>query len=154
MVSVPARSVLVQRSELLGIALAPVYSGRMPDSAVSGVDFATIFVKDYAAAKEFYGGLLGLERSVDYDKIPGGEFETGNLTLQVMEAEAIGRSFEPSSHPIALHVDDVEATRADLESRGVGFLAETIDSGVCHIAVFGDPDGNVLMLHHRYAPRD
>jgi predicted enzyme related to lactoylglutathione lyase len=125
----------------------------MPGSQVTGTDFVTVFVKDYEAAKEFYGGLLGLESSVDYDKVPGGEFETGNLTLQVMDSEAIGRPFEPSSHPIALHVEDVEATRAHLEARGVKFFAETIDSGVCHMAIFSDPDGNALMLHHRYAPR-
>jgi predicted enzyme related to lactoylglutathione lyase len=121
---------------------------------VTGVDFATVFVRDYPAAKEFYAGVLGLESSADYGKIPGGEFETGNLTLQVMDAEAIGREFEPSSHPIALHVEDVEASREELESKGVQFVAETIDSGVCHMAIFTDPDGNVLMLHHRYAPRD
>jgi predicted enzyme related to lactoylglutathione lyase len=125
----------------------------MPGSPVTGTDFVTVFVKDYAAAKDFYGGLLGLEHSVDYGKIPGGEFETGNLTLQVMDAEAIGREFEPSTHPIALHVEDVEATRAELEAQGVHFVADTIDSGVCHMAIFNDPDGNVLMLHNRYAPR-
>lgn len=152
--AVAADLVLVQRSELLGSPLARMYSGAMPDSPVTGTDFVTVFVKDYPAAKEFYGALLGLEHSVDYGKVPGGEFETGNLTLQVMDAEAIGRTFEPSTHPIAFHVEDVEATRADLESRGVGFLAETIDSGVCHMAIFSDPDGNALMLHNRYAPRD
>lgn len=125
----------------------------MARSPVTGTDFVTVFVKDYAAAKEFYGQLLGLENSVDYGKVPGGEFETGNLTLQVMDAEAIGREFEPSTHPIALHVENVEATRAELEEQGVRFLADTIDSGVCHMAIFSDPDGNVLMLHHRYAPR-
>jgi predicted enzyme related to lactoylglutathione lyase len=126
----------------------------MPGSPVTRTDFVTVFVKDYPAAKEFYGGLLGLEISADYGKTPGGEFETGNLTLQVMDSEAIGRPFEPSTHPIAFHVGDVEATRADLERRGVRFLAETIDSGVCHMAIFSDPDGNVLMLHNRYAPRE
>jgi predicted enzyme related to lactoylglutathione lyase len=126
----------------------------MPASPVTGVDFVTVFVKDYPAAKEFYGGLLGLEYSADYGKAPGGEFETGSLTLQVMDAEAIGREFVASTHPIALHVEDVEATRAELESRGVKFLADTIDSGFCHMAIFSDPDGNVLMLHNRYAPRD
>jgi predicted enzyme related to lactoylglutathione lyase len=125
----------------------------VPVSPVTGTDFVTVFVKDYSAAKEFYGGLLGLEHSVDYGKVPGGEFETGNLTLQVMDAEAIGRQFEPSTHPIALHVEDVEATRAELEGQGVRFVADTIDSGVCHMAIFSDPDGNVLMLHNRYAPR-
>ena len=121
--------------------------------SVRGVDFATVFVRDYPAAREFYRDLLGLEQSVEYDRSPGGEFETGNLTLQVMDAEAIGRPFEPSGHPIALHVDDVAAARSALEARGVTFLADTLDSGVCHMAIFTDPDGNVLMLHNRYAPR-
>jgi predicted enzyme related to lactoylglutathione lyase len=124
-----------------------------PGADVHGVDFVTIFVKDYNAAVEFYRGTLGLEHSVDYGKIPAGEFETGNLTLQVMDAESIGREFEPSTHPIALHVDDVAASRERLEAAGVAFQGETIDSGVCHMAIFSDPDGNTLMLHHRYAPR-
>lgn len=123
-------------------------------TAITGVDFAAVFVKDYPAAVEFYGQTLGLEHSVDYGKIPGGEFETGNLTLQVLDAAAIGREFEPSTHPIAFHVADVEAARGELESRGISFLADTLDSGVCHMATFADPDGNVLILHHRYAPRN
>jgi predicted enzyme related to lactoylglutathione lyase len=122
-------------------------------SPVTGVDFLTVFVKDFPAAKEFYGSTLGLPCSAEYDKVAGAEFETGNLTLQVVDAAAVGREFEPSTHPVALHVDDVEATRADLEAKGVKFLADTIDSGVCHMAILEDVDSNVLMLHHRYAPR-
>ena len=121
---------------------------------VTGVDFATVFVDDYPAAVEFYGNVLGLEHSVDYGKIPGGEFETGNLTLTVLDAAAVGREFEPSGHPLAFRVDDVEAARAELEAKGVEFLGETMDSGVCLQAPFKDPDGNVLILHRRYAPRD
>ncbi|HEU4736046.1 MAG TPA: VOC family protein [Solirubrobacterales bacterium] len=123
-------------------------------TAITGVDFATVFVTDYPAAIEFYCQTLGLEQSVDYGKIPGGEVETGNLTLQVVDAAAIGREFEPNTHPIAFHVEDVEATRAELESKGVKFLADTIDSGVCHMAFFADPAGNNLMIHHRYAPKN
>ena len=78
------------------------------------------------------------------------EFETGNLTLQVLHAGSIGREFQPHP-PIALHVEDVAAARAELESRGVQFI-DAFDSGVCHNGVFEDPDGNVLLLHHRYAP--
>jgi catechol 2,3-dioxygenase-like lactoylglutathione lyase family enzyme len=121
--------------------------------SVTGVDFVTVFVKDYPAAQEFYSGLLGLEHSVDYEKIPAGEYEAGNLTLQVMDAASVGQEFTPRRHPIALHVDDVEAARAELESKGVVFQGETLDSGVCHMAFFSDPDGNVLMFHNRYAPR-
>jgi catechol 2,3-dioxygenase-like lactoylglutathione lyase family enzyme len=120
---------------------------------VTGVDFLTVFVTDYPKALEFYSGLLGMEHSVDYGKIPGGEVEIGDLTLQVVDAASIGREFTPRSHPLALHVDDVEAARAELESKGIEFHAETIDSGVCHMAFFSDPDGNALMLHNRYAPR-
>jgi catechol 2,3-dioxygenase-like lactoylglutathione lyase family enzyme len=123
-------------------------------SPVTGVDFVTVFVKDFPAAKEFYGTVLGLPISADYGRRPGAEFETGSLTLQVMDAEAIGREFHPSTHPIALHVDDFDAAHAELESRGVSFVADTMDSGVCHMAFFADPDGNALMIHHRYAPRD
>lgn len=121
---------------------------------INGVDFTTVFVDDYPTAVEFYGETLGLEHSVDYGKIPGGEFETGNLTLQVVDAAAVGREFAACTHPTAFHVDDVEAARAALEEKGVQFLGDTIDSGVCHMAPFSDPAGNVLMLHHRYAPRD
>lgn len=123
-------------------------------TSITGVDFATVFVKDYPAAVEFYGQTLGLEHSSDYGKIPGGEFETGNLTLQVLDAAAVGQEFKPNSHPIAFHVGDVEAARAELESKGITFAADTLDSGVCHMAFFTDPDGNSFVLHHRYAPRD
>jgi catechol 2,3-dioxygenase-like lactoylglutathione lyase family enzyme len=122
-------------------------------TTVTGVDFVTVFVKDYPAAQKFYGEVLGLEQSKDYEKIPAGEYETGSLTLQVMDAAAIGRDFEPSGHPIAFHVEDVAAARAGLEAQGVEFLAETMDSGVCHMAFFRDPDGNALMFHNRYAPQ-
>ena len=125
----------------------------MNASPVTGTDFVTVFVKDFEAATRFYGELLGLERSVTYGQADGAEFETGNLTLQVMHAESIGRPFEPSTHPIAFHVEDVSAARAELESRGVEFHGDILDSGVCHMAFFKDPDGNALMLHHRYAPK-
>jgi predicted enzyme related to lactoylglutathione lyase len=121
---------------------------------VEKADFAVVFVTDYPRAVEFYGGTLGLEQSADYSKIPGGEFETGNLTLQILDAAAIGREFAPSGSPIALRVADVAAARQELEDAGVEFLGETMDSGVCFQAPFKDPDGSVLILHHRYAPRD
>ena len=120
---------------------------------VTGVDFATVFTTNFDAAAEFYGDALGLRCSTRYGRMRGGEFETGNLTLSLLEAEAVGFEFQPSKHPIALHVEDVEAARAGLESRGISFQGETMDSGVCHMAFFEDPDGNALMLHHRYAPR-
>jgi catechol 2,3-dioxygenase-like lactoylglutathione lyase family enzyme len=79
---------------------------------VTGVDFVLVPTRSFEAATAFYGDVLGLPCSVRYDKIPGGEFQTGNLTLQLLEGEAIGLEFEPASNPIALHVDDVDAARA------------------------------------------
>ena len=123
-----------------------------PTSVVSGVDFISVPTRDYPAAAAFYGTVLGLRCSAEYERVPGGEFETGSLTLQVIDAEAIGREFHPHRFPIALHVEDIEAARSELESRGVSFM-HAIDSGVCHMAFFEDPDGNAFLLHHRYAPR-
>ena len=121
---------------------------------VTGVDFITVPTRDYEKASEFYGDVLGLERSKQWGDQPASEFETGSLTIAVMQSDAFGIEFQPHTHPIALHVDDVEVARGELESQGVSFQGETIDSGVCHMAIFADPDGNSLMLHHRYAPQD
>ncbi len=120
---------------------------------VTGVDFVAVPTRDFEAADQFYGGVLGLERSIRWGDMPAGEFETGSLTIAVMQSDAFGLEFQPHTHPIALHVDDVAAARAELEAQGVDFPADTLDSGVCHMAHFSDPDGNALMFHHRYAPR-
>jgi predicted enzyme related to lactoylglutathione lyase len=120
---------------------------------VTGVDFITVPTRDFDRAEEFYGGVLGLPCSARWGKMPAAEFETGTLTIAVLQSDAFGLEFQPHTHPIALHVDDVHAARAELEAQGVAFPAETIDSGVCYMAQFHDPDGNALMLHHRYAPK-
>jgi predicted enzyme related to lactoylglutathione lyase len=120
---------------------------------VTGVDFMMIPTQDYEAAVAFYGTTLGLPQVAEYGKARGAEFQAGNLTLQVMAVEKIGMTFAKLPFPIGLHVDDVEAAQAELQSRGVTFAPDRIDSGVCHMAFFHDPDGNALMLHHRYAPR-
>ena len=120
---------------------------------VTGVDFVVLATKDIEAAEEFYGTVLGLPETARYGKMPGVEYQAGNLTLAVMQSEAFGMTYVTNSNPIALQVDDTHAARAELESRGVEFAPQTIDSGVCDMAFFRDPDGNALMLHHRYAPR-
>ena len=119
---------------------------------IKGVDFITVPTQDFDKASEFYGTVLGLRRSKQWGSMPAAEFETGTLTIAVMQSDAFGIEFERHSHPIALHVDDVAAAREELEAQGVSFLADTLDSGVCHMAHFADPDGNALMFHHRYAP--
>ncbi|HSZ12468.1 MAG TPA: VOC family protein [Solirubrobacteraceae bacterium] len=120
---------------------------------VTGVDFVAVPTKDLDAAVEFYGTTLGLRRSVYYPDRHFAEFETGNLTLSVIVAEKFGLPYEPNRNAIALHVEDMDAARATLSERGVEFVGDTLDTSVCHMAFFADPDGNALMLHHRYAPR-
>jgi predicted enzyme related to lactoylglutathione lyase len=120
---------------------------------ISGVDFIGLPTRDLEATVKFYGETLGLERSAYRPERHHAEFETGNLTVNVMVAEKMGLPYVVSQNPIALHVDDVAASRAELESRGVTFFGDIVDTGVCHMAFFADPDGNALMLHHRYAPR-
>jgi catechol 2,3-dioxygenase-like lactoylglutathione lyase family enzyme len=121
---------------------------------VTGVDFICVPTQDFEKASDFYENVLGLERSIQWGQMPAVEYETGSLTIAVMQSDAFGLEFQRHSHPIALHVDNVEAARAALEEKGIAFEADTIDSGVCHMAYFSDPDGNALMFHHRYKPRD
>jgi predicted enzyme related to lactoylglutathione lyase len=117
------------------------------------VDFVGVPVQDLKRADEFYGGTLGLKRS-PHSSARWVEYETGNLTLALISPAAMGPDFQPQPHsmPIALRVADVEEAKRKLEAAGVEFPNKTIDSGVCHIAGFSDPDGNALILHRRYAP--
>ncbi len=120
---------------------------------VTGVDFVGVPTSDLEASVEFYGTTLGLHRSVYLPERNYAEFETGNLTLSVINAEKMGIPHCVNQNAIALHVEDVASARATLEGRGVGFVGDIFDTSVCHMAFFTDPYGNALMLHHRYAPR-
>ncbi len=123
----------------------------MTDTFVTGVDFIALQTRDHAAAAKFYGETLGLPFVKQWGKMPASEYQAGNLTLAVMQSDAFGLEFVPGSTMVALAVDDVEATRAQLEAKGIEFRGGVLDSGVCHQAFFSDPDGNPLTLHHRYA---
>jgi predicted enzyme related to lactoylglutathione lyase len=120
---------------------------------VTGVDFASVPTQDLGTAVQFYGETLGLRRSVYNPDRHYAEFEPGNVTFSVFMPEQMGMEFRANTNPYALHVEDVAAARSELESRGIQFNGDILDTGVCHMAFFQDPDGNPLMLHHRYAPR-
>jgi catechol 2,3-dioxygenase-like lactoylglutathione lyase family enzyme len=115
------------------------------------VDFLSIASQDIERSRRFYLETLGLPLDRE---VPTGGFEVtcGQNTLAVWEPEKMGLPFAPNPNDVALRVDDVAGARAELESRGVQFQGETLDTGVCHMAFFHDPDGNALMLHRRYAP--
>ena len=119
---------------------------------IAGVDFVCVPTRDHDRAVEFYTQTLGLERRKRWGQMPATELQAGNLTLAVMDPSAFGLpEAHPNSVPIALRVDDVEAARTLLEAKGVSFQVKMLDSGSCHQAIFSDPDGNPLILHHRYA---
>jgi catechol 2,3-dioxygenase-like lactoylglutathione lyase family enzyme len=119
---------------------------------VERTDFVSVPVTDMERSKAFYRETLGLE-PIDERGFP--EYQLGeNLSLYLLDPTKIGSEFTaPHTSSIALRVADVAAARTELEAKGVAFEGETFDTGVCHMAHFRDPDGNVLMLHRRYAPQ-
>jgi catechol 2,3-dioxygenase-like lactoylglutathione lyase family enzyme len=119
---------------------------------VERVDFVSFLTQDIARAKRFYTETLGLE--IETEGESDMEFRAGQVTLDVFYSASVGQPFAPSPGGMALRVPDVAAARGELEAKGVEFDGETIDTGVCHMAFFKDPDGNALMLHRRYAPFD
>lgn len=116
---------------------------------VEAVDFITIPTRDKARAFAWYRDVLALPESDATE----GELETPNVTLVFWEPEAEGVPFVPNEAGFALRVADVAAARAELEAEGIEFIDDTWDSGVCHIAVCRDPDGNAVVLHRRYVER-
>jgi catechol 2,3-dioxygenase-like lactoylglutathione lyase family enzyme len=118
-------------------------------SVIQRVDFIGIPTQDSERAREFYRDVLGLRA----DEHAEYEFWAGDTCLGIWEPERVGMPFHAQQgNPLPLGVEDVPAARADLEGRGVLFFGDTLDTGVCHMAFFRDPDGNDLMLHHRYKP--
>jgi predicted enzyme related to lactoylglutathione lyase len=116
---------------------------------VRSLDFVGVPSQDADRARAFYVETLGL-RTDEHSQY---EFWVGETCFSIWEPEKFGMPFAPQKNAhLGLHVDDVAAARKDLEAKGVSFFGEIIDSGVCHMALFTDPDGNDLMLHNRYAP--
>ena len=121
---------------------------------VERTDFVSVPVTDMARARQFYGEVLGLPPVGEADGA-WPEFQLGeNVSLYLIDPTNIGEQFTgPHSSQIARRVADVPSARAELEARGVEFQGDVLDTGVCHMAFFRDPDGNAFMLHRRYAPR-
>jgi catechol 2,3-dioxygenase-like lactoylglutathione lyase family enzyme len=118
---------------------------------VERIDFVSFLTQDIPRAKRFYAETLGLE--IETEGEHDMEFRAGQVTLDIFDPSSQGQPFAASPAGMALRVPDVAAARAELEAKGVVFDGETIDTGVCLMAFFKDPDGNALMLHRRYAPR-
>ena len=119
---------------------------------VEQVDFVSVLTQDMPRAKTFYAETLGLP--IETESENDMEFTLGQVTLDVFNPASAGQEFAPSPAGIAIRVADVAKARAELEAKGVEFQGGILDTGVCHFAFFEDPDGNRLMLHRRYAPRE
>jgi catechol 2,3-dioxygenase-like lactoylglutathione lyase family enzyme len=121
----------------------------MPDVLIERLDFVAVPSQDAERARSFYVDTLGLRP----DEHARFEFWLGETCFGIWEPARLGMEFAPQKNAhLALHVADVAAARTELEAKGIQFFGETLDTGVCHMAFFTDPDGNDLMLHHRYAP--
>jgi catechol 2,3-dioxygenase-like lactoylglutathione lyase family enzyme len=125
----------------------------LAELGIERADFVAVPVQDLTRAQEFYGTTLGLPQNPNTGA-PWVEFEIGNVSIALVPPEIMGPKFKARGHrmPIALRVANVEEAMGKLEAEGVEFSDGLIDSGVCHIANFHDPDGNALQLHRRYAP--
>ena len=116
-------------------------------SLITKADFVSVPSTDWKRSHAFYVDTLGLRP----DERGDSEFWVGQQCYAIYEPTQFGMEFAPQTTAhLAFHVEDVEAARAELEAKGVEFVGETFDTGVCHMAFFHDPDGNALMLHHRY----
>ena len=105
--------------------------------------------RDPDRSRAFYVETLGLrpDETADY------EFWVGDTCFAIWEPERLGDGVHRA---LATRTRRCTSTtlrppRAELEAKGVEFFGEILDTGVCHMALFQDPDGNDLMLHHRYA---
>ena len=137
---------------LLHHRYAPFKDGRSPEAPPGRIDFVAVPTRDRDRAEEFYGATLGLERNPRSTET-WVEYEAPNVTLAFVDPTTAGQEFKTlPPGTIAFRVADVEAAKSELEAADVEFPAGVIDSGVCHIAPFNDPDGNGVMLHRRYAP--
>jgi catechol 2,3-dioxygenase-like lactoylglutathione lyase family enzyme len=115
---------------------------------VEEVDFVSVPTRDIGRAVAFYRDVLGLPES-EYSE---GEVETPNVTLSFWNPERDGEEFVANTAGIGLRVADVEAAVAEFRDAG-GKVIGIEDSGVCHMGFVQDLDGNVLILHRRYAPK-
>jgi catechol 2,3-dioxygenase-like lactoylglutathione lyase family enzyme len=115
---------------------------------VEQVDFVSVPTRDVARAVAWYRDVLGLSES-EYSE---GEVEAPNVTLGFWNPERDGEEFTANAAGIALRVADVEAAVEEVRAGGAEVLGIE-DTGVCQMGFVKDPDGNVLILHRRYAPK-
>ena len=86
---------------------------------ISKLDFVAIPSRDWERSRAFYVDTLGLRPD---DKAQA-EFWVGQTCFGIWEPKRLGMEFSPQKNGhVALHVDDVQATRQELEDIGMSLL--------------------------------
>jgi glyoxylase I family protein len=114
------------------------------------IEHLAIYAADSTALKDFYVQSLGLKVVLESGGDPPGYFLADD---QGMALEIIGRPVTETAvnqrwvcH-VAFWVDDVAATWAELENRGITFETDTaVDNATMKTAFFRDPEGNRCQL--------
>ena len=114
---------------------------------IKEVAFVAIAVSDKERARKFYQETLELKPSLSQMDGAWVEYDLGATTLGV----GCHSAWQPSRDgtTVAFEVDDMDATIAKLKERGVKFEMEKMETPVCWMAQFRDPDGNKLVVHKR-----
>ena len=114
---------------------------------IRGADFVMFQVRDLATAARFYRDVLGLPPEIFSEEHQWAEFNCGNVTLALKGGAAAPGG--DAGARLALAVEDIAAAHAELQRRGARLVGGPEDHGVCqHLEVL-DPDGHVVILHHR-----
>lgn len=118
---------------------------------VRGTDFVYYQTSDIDRAIAFYRDTLGLPLHGYYEQIKWAEFGAGNATFALNDPSAFDPNQKAKSGgaTVAFAVEDVAATIAELQGKGVKVVFPAQESPVCHFACVEDPDGNTVWFHHR-----
>jgi predicted enzyme related to lactoylglutathione lyase len=120
---------------------------------ISEIAFSCYAVTDFARARAFYEGVLGLKSTMLVGE-PGGmqwaEYEIGSGALSIGSAPGMFKP-SPDGCSVALEVEDFDAAIATLKQNNVKFRMEPMTTPVCRMAMVFDPDGNTLCIHKRNA---
>jgi catechol 2,3-dioxygenase-like lactoylglutathione lyase family enzyme len=116
-----------------------------------GIGAITLFVEDLDAAKRFYREVFGLP--VAFEDDASAVYKFGDVMVNLLRATEARELIEPatvaspdagSRIQLTIHVDDVDATSAELAARGVELLNGPMDRpwGI-RTATFRDPGGHI-----------
>lgn len=118
---------------------------------IKEIAFVCYPVNDLKRARGFYEGVLGLKPGSVWEGEGMGfvEYWMGDHTLALGQGAA---QYAPGKMggTAALEVEDFEEAVKELREKKVPFLMEPMKTGVCHMALIEDTEGNQIMIHRRH----